>query len=331
MSKILSPVLLGIGFIMVFLLYQNRSSPKIWEATIVSFGVIIVALLFVTNDQPIKKLITPVYFMTKEDNSFLFFIDKPVLSQHYMRRGAMFGGYEHRLSESEEKSDLDFFENKKSIVDMQVMAVIEHLFLHYKRAWYVKTETLELPGATFFYGGGELDNKESVKNDIATYTKDSMPTSLKKNMFFDDIISFSGGLALPKNTRIQYTQEGGPFWASEIRLYKPFNFDIRIEMTYRAQMFGLGNVGHYIGMTDPEREFIETNDPAFQNYKNIGLRMKCTAKFPWYRTWNPSVLIYKTWANVLFDELYQEFDWFVWEDKIKSHQQAVANQKIINK
>ena len=134
MSKILLPVLLVFGFIFMFLLYQNRSSPKIWEAIIVSFCVISVALLFVTNDQPIKKLINPLYFVTKEDNSFLFFNDKPVLSEYYLKRSAMFNGYRRRLLKTGE----DFFENNKAIVDMQVMAVIEYLFLRYHGAWHVK-------------------------------------------------------------------------------------------------------------------------------------------------------------------------------------------------
>jgi hypothetical protein len=285
------------------------------------------AFFYITQAEPIRRQITPLYFLVKEKKKVPFFPDYPVLSSHYLDQEVIFGHFAKRVSNLNENNEIDFSKNREAIVDLHVMAVLNHFCKFYSREWNISKETLDLPGATMTTGGDEVETKRG-KNDIVKYGEDKLAEIFGQNIFLEDTIPPSfGSLALPKNTKVFYSQPEGRY--RELRFAKPLNFDIRIRIGFNLSLFGLGRVGHYMGLTDPEREYEDTRDPKFRNYETVALRMTCEASFPRYKNWNPKVQLYKSWTKRLFDDLYDRFDWSVCENKIKDHQAALANQKII--
>lgn len=327
MSKAIPIVLLGLGCFLLFLLYENRSSPRIQEATVVIAVVMIGALLFVARGGSLQKSIYSAYFINKKDQVPLFFAGTPILGQHYLFQGVIFGHYQKRLADQKKKTSFDFSSDYNPLVDLQAIAILNHLFTFYSNQWYAKSEIKELPtGISFTSRPMET---EDVGNDLVKYTKKELPNSLKRNIFFDDVGGFST-LALPRGTKIYYTTDK-KYPSREYRFHKPFSFDIRIKIRYSHGGIGLGSVGYYVGLTNIEDKFISPEDPNVRNYETTILRIICKAKFSKIRPWSPTVVRYKEWAQSLFDDLYNTFDWSICQTKMRDYQETLSNQKIINK
>ena len=96
------------GCFLLFLLYENRSSPRIQEATVVVAIVTIGALFFVARGGLLQKSIYSAYFISKKDQVPLFFADTPVLGQHYLFQGVIFSHYQKRLADQKKKTSFDF-------------------------------------------------------------------------------------------------------------------------------------------------------------------------------------------------------------------------------
>jgi hypothetical protein len=324
LKNIALPLLFVFSFILLAILYLNRDSPKLWEAMPVSIGVLLAAFFYVTQDQPIERQITPIYFLVKKQNYVPFFPDYSVLRKYYIQQELIFGDYLKHKGES----TIDFSEDHKAMVDFHAIAVLHHLLNWYHHEWNVKKETRVLPGGTETIGGEAVEKRR--KNDIVEIDKNQLQEVFKENIFYEHtILPVFKSLALPKNTNIFYTRptQSPTIW--EFRIVKPNNFNIKIRISFSSMGIGLGKVGHYIGLTDPEQEYVVTSDPNVRNYQSVALRMKCEASFPRYKAWNPTIRLYKNWVNRLFDDLHDAFDWYVCENKIKDHQAFLANQRII--
>lgn len=326
MPKAMSIVLLVVIGFLLFLLYQNRSLPRIQEATAVIAVVAIGALLVVARGGSLQKSIYSAYFISKKDQVPLFFADTPVLIHHYLFQGAIFSHYQKRLADQKKKTSFDFSSDYNPLIDLQTIAILDHLLKFYRNTWYVKREMKEVASVTMFRGL----TIEDVGNDLVKYGKEELPNSLKQNIFFDDL-GGSTALALPKGTKIYYTVNK-EYPSREFRFHKRLSFDITIKIRYFGGSIGLGSVGDFIGLTNIiEDKYINTSDPNVSNYETICLLIICKAKFSKVRAWNPSVVKYKEWAQNLFDDLYNTFDWSVCEAQMRRHQQTLANQKIIKK
>lgn len=326
MSKTMPIILLLAGYVLLWLLYLNRSSPKIQEATIVIAGVMIGALFFATKGESLRKTIYSVYFVSNKDQVPLFFYNIPVLGQHYLFQDAIFSRYQKRLSDQARKISFDFPSESKPLVDLQGISILNHLLMFYSNYWYVEKESKELPGARM--GTFRAVEIENVGNDLVKYDKKSLPDSLKQNMFFDDLIG-TRTIALPRNTKVYYTSDEREHPFCEYRFHKRFSFDIRIKVHFSSYMVGLGSVGDFVGLTDTEDRFIKVKN--IRDYGNIVLLITCEAKFNRIRVWNPSVVRYKEWVKNLFDDLYDTFDWSICQSEMRNYQRTLSSQKIINK
>lgn len=324
MSKVIPLILFLIGCFLLWLLYLNRSSPRIQEATGVIAAVIIAALLFVMKGELLQKTIHSVYFINNKDQIPLFFIGTPVLGQRYGFQSVIFGNYQKRMSDQNKKTSFDLPSGKKPLVDFQAIAILDHICRWYP-SWYAEPEIKKLPGASTF----RSVEIERVENDLVEYPKDSLPDSLKENMFFHDFTGFTT-LALPKNTEIYYTcDKNKP--SCEYRFYKRFNFDIRIKIHPYLPIPSLGSVGDYMHLTTNIADELAIKSEHARDYTTMALLVTCEAKFHPIRAGNPSVARYKRWVKVLFDDLYNAFDWSVCDSEMRDYQQTLSTQKIINK
>lgn len=325
MSKAI-PILLFLGgCFLLWLLYLNRSSSKIQEAIVIIAIVIIGALFFVTKGESLQETIHSAYFINNKRQTPVFFSLAPGLGQHYQFQNVIFNNYQKRLSNQEKKISFNFPLNSKPIVDLQAIAILNHLFMFYSNYWYVERVSKEIPGGRM--GTSRPREIGSVGNDLVKYDKNSLPNSLKQNMFFDDLIGPTT-LALPGNTKVYYASREGDHPFCELRFYKRFSFDIRIKIHYSLYMLGMGSVGNYVLLTN-EDKFIKANE--LKDYGTIVLITTCEAKFSRIMAWNPSVVRYKEWAKNLFDDLYNTFDWSICQREIMNYQQALLTQEIINK
>ena len=150
MSKAIPIVLLALGCFLLFLLYENRNSPRIQEATVVVAIVTIGALFFVAREGLLQKSIYSAYFISKKDQVPLFFADRPVLGQHYLFQGAIFSHYQKRLADQKKETSFDSSSDYNPLVDLQAIAILNHLFTFYSNQWYAKSEIKELPFGTSF-------------------------------------------------------------------------------------------------------------------------------------------------------------------------------------
>ncbi|MDP1854259.1 MAG: hypothetical protein Q8L26_08685 [Candidatus Omnitrophota bacterium] len=341
MSKIMPICLLVLGYFLLWLLYINRSSTKIQEATIIIAGVIIGALFYVTKEETLERAITSVYFIEHKESDFndnknnedkkirvkdgfLFFPDKPGLGQYYRLQSGVFGNYLRRSLDSKTDVIFNMPQEVKPLLDIQAIAILGHLSMFYGHIWHVTGTQKEVPSGTM--GEYHLIEIENVKNDISRYEKDKLPISLKQNMFFNDLNIFRA-LAMPKGTKIYYSTYNN---SAEYRFYKRFFFDIRIKINYQSYTVGLGQVAYFLGLNTEEKDF---NELYFwgNDYGNLALVTNCKATFSRWTAWNPSSVRYKNWANNLFNDLYNTFDWSICYARMKEYQQSSANQKIINK
>jgi len=320
-------ILLLAGWALLWVLYQNRSASKIQEATVVIAGIIIGALLIITKSEPIKKTITPVYFLSTKEKKLLFF-DAPALMSHYLQTGVIYGNYVRRKTDAKQDATFDIPKEHKPVLDLQVIAVLNHFSNYYGRTWYVERESKELPGSRM---GLSSPKEESICEDVQLIDKNALPESLKQTIFFEDWQPLTT-FAVPKGTGISYTdtqnEKDGRF--CELRLYKPLNFDISIRVAFSSYMIGLGSVGQYLGLIDPEERLTRGDDPNVRDYGHVALRVTCKATFSRLRGWHPSVVRYKAWAANLFDDLYQTFDWSVVQEDMRRYQETLAHQKIIH-
>jgi len=326
MHRIFPLVLLIIGCVMLWFLYLNRSSSRIQEATIITAGVIIAALFFVTKSESFEKTISSVYFVNLEKKDFLFFKTTPILMHHYLQESVILGSYIDRCKRIKEDSTFNFPEDHKPILDMQAISILSQLGTIYSNGWYIESSQTELPSYT--RSSWSLIDEKDVKRDTKKYTKDKLPQSIKQNMFFDDLVVFLG-LSVPKGTRVSYSYDKEKGNWIEYRFYKIFSFDIRIKIYTSGYIVGLGSVGQYVGLIPPEATAIDLRQPDIKKYGTYDLLIKCKGKFSRLRSWDPSIVRYKTWANHMFDSLYDKFDWSIQSMKIRNHEEKVAHQKII--
>jgi len=318
-----------IGCVLLFLLFLNRSSSRIHEATAVVAIVIVGALAFVMKGETIKRTIASSYFVDLKEDRPVFFEDMTVLMYHYLDQNIIFNKYAKNLAEQGNKVSI----NQDTFVDLQAIVVLNTL---YRCSWStrrVSTETLSGGTMTSF----QPIEEEEVKKDVVEFNKNSLPESLKQNRFYDYFEStVPKVLKLPKGTKFYYSS--GKY--REFRFIKPLipllpmysQFDIKIKIRFDRYARGLSIIGMYKGVMDAYYDHARATRKdieASMNYGDYLLLIECEARFPSLLAWNPQVVRYKKWVNDLFDELYNSFDDTVCRNKIREYQIDLASREII--
>ncbi len=263
----------------------------------------------------------------KGDNQILFFESEPILTRFYMYSGLIYNHYIEKSKEHKPVSKFDFNNDVSPLVELQTIAVFEHLLSLYHSNWQIRREVIDLPGARRVVSGPKIDNES--KKDITKYSIDNFPSLRKSNRFYRTPLMFNN-LAVPKNTKITFQEAGSKKTSYELAFKKTFFFDVSIKVSYSGSMIGLGKIGDFIGITSPERAYTDTSDPNVRDYSTYYLTIRCKAKFNRITAGNPSTSKYKEWSNDMFNNLYQEFDWTVCQDSILNYQKNKAIQKILN-
>ena len=329
MAKIFTISFLIICLALLFLLYVNRNSPKIQETIIIITAVIVSACLYVTKPYEIEKSITTLYFVDqkdKENNQIKFFNDEAIIGGFFRDQAFIYYNFIEKLKGQKKDIHFDFHNDPKPLVDLQTIAILEHLLQHYHASWYVEREVLDLPG---WVSETRRPRKASeIKKDVKKYSLSDLPVQLKTNRFYREPFDFMG-LSVPKNTSFDFSVTSPKETSCEFILRKRYFFNIRIKISYSGGGIGLGKIGHYIGLTKPEEPY-STSDPDFANYFTYILKIRCNAKFHRVTAGNPSTPKYKEWINYMFENLYQKFDWSVCDKAISEHRKDRVLQQILN-
>ena len=94
-------------------------------------------------------------------------------------------------------------------------------------------------------------------------------------------------------------------------------------------MLCLGKVANYVGITKPTNIW-NVNWDERDKYGTAIVTINCNAEFPFYKPGNPEVLRYRKWIQNLFDNMYEEIDWSICNNKMKEYNEELAHQVIIN-
>ena len=330
MTRIFTIILLFICFILLFLLFLNRGSSKIQEAIVVVTTVIIGASLYVCKPYQLEKNITSVFFVDQKersDNKILFFSEVPILNRFYIDDEFIYENYINKSTKDKVTVKFDFHNDHSPIIELQNIAILERLFELYNKSWYAKREITLLPGGKQIISGPKIATDS--QKDITKYSIDDLAISMKSNRFFREPMIYKN-LIVPKNTKITFREVGSKKNRYEFGFKKNFFFDIKIMVFFSGGMIGLGELGDFIGVTNPDRLYTDTGDKNVKNYFTYNLKIICQAKFNGITAGNPNTSKYKEWANDMFDNLYQTFDWTVCRDAILNYQKNKAIQKILN-
>ncbi len=321
MANILSIILLILGCVALWLLYLNRSSSRIHEATVILAVTILGALLIILKGETIEKRIHSVYFVDSQENKLSSF-DIHVLDQYERYRKMIYSMYKEEMGKNNKPISFDFNKTYQSVVDLQIMEILHHLCSYYSNQWYAERLTKRLPGITLF--AGKEIGPDSDRNDIAIVPLTGLPASIQLAPFFSAKLGFES-IALPKGTTVEYTRNSGNK-PCELRFSKPLHFDIRIKIHPASGGPFLGEIGHYAGLTSFEDKVVYPD--LLRGNRSAVVRIDCIAKFSMWMQWNPDVIRYKAWTRRLFDDLYETFDWSPVDKEMTEYQRNLAVEKI---
>ena len=96
MKFVLGSFILLVAIVALLVLYQNRAHPKIPETLIAVSSAIALALIFVFEAEPIKREISPVYFISNKEKK-VFFPNYQVLRNYFINQNILIGKYEEQL------------------------------------------------------------------------------------------------------------------------------------------------------------------------------------------------------------------------------------------
>ncbi len=323
MTTVIPFMLLLMGWGALWLLYLNRSSSKMHEATIVLAITILGALAIILKGEPIEKRIHVVYFANIKENAPAFF-DVPILEFYQRNQNMIYNMYKDEMEKQKKEFSFDFKDSHQSFVDLQLMTIVNHLFLYYSRDWFVERLTKKFPG--FIGTTGKQIRTDKRKGDIIIYEATALP-AIKQAPFYSAKLGFQA-IALPKGTKINYIRNQKS-QLCELQLSKPLHFVIRIKIRFQSGILGLGEVGHYVGLTSFKDKYV--NPAVVGDYQTVVLEIDCEAKFGRLMQWNPDVIRYKEWAQKLFDDLYETFDWTSVNREMSTHQRDIATEMIIGR
>lgn len=300
---------------LLFVLWVNREHSKIQETVtivIITLTATIIAVLFFSETSRIyKKEISTVYFLSNEGNRLLFF-NKPILTHFYLDQGILYNDFEKNTKQIKDAKIID---EHALFCDLQAAAIMNFLFKWYHHNWFIKTKWKEFPG--FKSGGSEILG--DIQKDIAKYKKDNLKIEFSGNRFFDYVFMMDQ-FVLPKGTKIKYQPYTDSNKYCQIELYKPLSFDIKIKIYFTSYVVGLGNITRFVGISADDYD---------KDYGTVIITTNCNAEFPKFRSGDPLILRYKKWAESIFDDLYNTFDWQVCNTSIKNYMEMTAYQAII--
>jgi len=303
--------------IMFAFLWWNREHPKVQEAiiaTILTITGVIIFLFLSGGNKSVIKAISAVYFISNKENKPLFFTT-PILTHYHLQQGIIYGEAGRNKTRIQESTKT--IDNHRLFCDLQAATIMNHLFTNYSFKWFTKRVSEKFPGFTTVKG----ENLGDVKEDVRAYRKQDLKKKFSENEFFAFIYEFPQ-MSVPKGTIINYEPYNDAHKYCLIELHKPFYFDIKIKISFSSYIVGLGSVGQFTGISE---------DWYDKDYGTLIINVNCEGNFNKFISGNPSILKYKQWAENLFDDFYNTFDWQVCNSNIKEYLEVTAHQTIIKK
>lgn len=305
-------------FLVIFVfLWWNREHPKVQEAIIAIILALTAAIVFLFlsgENKSVSKSISAVYFILNKENKPLFFTT-PILTHYHLQQGVIYGEAESNKTGIQKSTKI--IDNHRLFCDLQAATIINHLFTNYTFKWFTKRVSEKFPGFTTIKG----ENLGDIKEDVCVYKKQDLKKKFTENEFFFYIYELTQ-MSLPKNTIINYEPYNDAHKYCLIEFRKPFYFDIKIKISFSSYIVGLGSVGQFTGVSE---------DWYDKDYGTVIININCEGNFNKLISGNPSIRKYKKWAENLFDDFYNTFDWQVCNSNIKEYIEVTAHQMIIKK
>ena len=303
--------------ILLFLfLWINRGHTKIQETvifvTVTLIAAIIGVLFFSTTSSLHTKDISTIYFISNKDKTPVFF-SPPVLTHYHLTQNLLYS--EFMRDDTDKSKSKTIVDNDTFFCQLHSASIFNHLFQHYSHSWFIERIAEKFPGFTEIRGRNLGDSKK----DLVIYKKDDLQSQFASNEFCK-YVGGIGQVALPKWTRIKYLPYSGDHKYCQIELYKPLCFDVKITIRFSSYSVGLGNITHYVGVSEDEYD---------RTYGTVVINTRCEASFNKLVLGNPTIFKYRKWIESLFNDLYHNFDWKVCYTDIKDYMETTAHQTII--
>lgn len=304
-------------FLLFIILFLNRSHPKAQETLIVVVATLLIAvsIVYQVSSVPSKleKEIYTLYFFSDKEKS-PFFISNSVLSEYHSEQISI---NNRCVIQNKHKQLINWKEYQMHFCNLQAATVMGYLMDYYHKSWMMKHTKERFPGDFTLMKARCLDKKG---DDASIYKETDLDKIFSENPFYPYITTNPRQLLLPKGTKIIYTPYTDKQKYCEIKLIKPYRFNITIKLFFIS--FGNG-ISNMVNFTDYDVNEWEGK------YSTIIIEMKCVAKFNRFLLYNPKTLEYREWITNLLDDLYNRFSWQVCEQNIKNHIEFTAHQRII--
>ena len=327
--KFIPYILLTICFLLLTAFWWNRASPKIIETLVIIIAVMVSAIFYVARQEKVEKKINVLYLENQKKNE-LFFPLKDRFSIYYQHQYRFYYSYSKKKETVEYKNKLKSYDGKimdRELTDLQVIALIDYMSMWMKKFWYTDKQTLLIPPFATAAGGGRLGDEDLLK-DVIVYNN----SKLGKIGFSDNIFwnakSNEFEFTLPKDTTIKYKKNYTKAVSAQLIFQKNLFFTIKIQILIRMGAMGLGDIGHYLGITDISEEQSVSN-PNIRDYLHHHVQLRCFADFNRFSAGHPKMRVYKEWTKRLFEELYKQFDWSVCYEGLKDRQQFLSGVKML--
>jgi len=329
MSKLLLFAVVSICILLFTFLYLNRASPKIIETLVIVLITISATIFYISKPEEINKNIHSVIFVDQTDrnkNKLMNFMGVPVLDKFYFLHTITAIDHINKYQNKNSKIGIDYHKNSDLLLELISLLIIEkwrNLFTHH---WYVEKETATLAGSDRVTRKYKISNE--VENDLIHIPFTDFPKLMINNRYNWKPLGYAthsidkngnkteledplhdGGLTFPKNTSFTFaTNKVDSPNSYIISLKKPFFYNIKINIQFVAGGVGLANLAEYFECTAPKKNIYSSsiND---SNYFRYIIKISCIAKFNRFTSGNPSTKLYKEWANEMFKDIYDNFDW----------------------
>jgi len=311
------------------IIFFNRNLPKIQEFIFVAVSGMLVVVLGIVfyPENTLDKNISQVLFISLKEKKPLF-PTTPILIQYYFPQGIVWGDCMAKDPNKTKKLLLRIPDDFGSLIDLQTISLLRYLSMAYGNNWNTqRAKVYFLPMSGFPSIGQQGRSLATVGRDKIIFVGKNLPDEIKENAFYKGL-GEDFHLSLPRGTKIRYRTADDEKNFCQIQFYKRFAFDIRIKVYFRSYSAGLGEVSPYIGLSPVKNQW-NVNSEERDNYGTVVVDIACEATFYKLRVGDPAIIRYKKWANALFDDLYNSFDWSVCNSKMREYNEMLAAQKIV--
>lgn len=282
------------AFVLVLL---NRASEKILTAVIpiaVAGLVAIYLAVFVFGGEPTTIIVFPASFLYQTETKMPANLPHLLVWRRFSP--ALFLPAQLSKKHPEDFNDTDPPDRVNLYHDLLQRAILDWMSQRYRATWQVEITQFDLPN----YRSQESAPAATIVEPSKTYSGDEITTLLRGNRFADVHSALAGQLSVPRDTVLTVEPPHIDNVVGEIGRISLTNNYCRIVILtqFHSWMLGVGPYGTLAGMSADENSKLAT----------VTYRVRITIQYSKWRSGNPKMPLYKTWAGGIAQGLQDQFD-----------------------